>query len=112
MPVGMTALQRECYKDILLKFYKDIKHPQNQLNLQRVLAFYSGMTLLAYLLTLALQKCVNHPYLYDTKYEPKTKSKDEEQRLLIESSGKLLLLHQMIRTLAKQARKTSMSAFL
>lgn len=55
-------------------------------------------------ITSALQKCVNHPYLYDTKYEPKTKDKVEEQKLLIQNSGKLTLLDQMLFTFAEQSK--------
>jgi superfamily II DNA/RNA helicase len=81
VPVGMSKLQKEMYRELMTRSYTI---------LQGAGAKKAQMNLL-----MQLQKCCNHPYLFENT-EPQNLSPEEVQRLLIDASGKLVLLDKML----------------
>ncbi|XP_029683668.1 chromodomain-helicase-DNA-binding protein 1-like [Takifugu rubripes] len=85
---GMTALQKKYYKAVLMKdleaFQNDHGHKNRLLNI-----------------LINLRKCVNHPYLFDG-VEPEPFEMGEH---LIEASGKLSLLNNILSVLHKKGHR-------
>eukprot|EP01122_Echinamoeba_exundans_P003429 TRINITY_DN13531_c0_g1_i1.p1 TRINITY_DN13531_c0_g1~~TRINITY_DN13531_c0_g1_i1.p1 ORF type:complete len:1772 (-),score=428.68 TRINITY_DN13531_c0_g1_i1:19-5334(-) len=83
VPVGMSKLQKEMYRELMTRSYTI---------LQGAGAKKAQMNLL-----MQLQKCCNHPYLFEnTEPVDQNLSPAEVQKLLIEASGKLVLLDKML----------------
>jgi chromodomain-helicase-DNA-binding protein 4 len=83
VPVSATGFQKTLYKNIVNKNFQYLSQGTK-----------AGKKALLNIL-MQLRKVCNHPYLFDG-VEPETKEKDEEAKLLIEASGKMILLDKML----------------
>lgn len=104
VPISMTDLQQQCYREILTGNFKTLVQG-NKGSPSKLNNVLSGLySLCSPPNASGLQKCVDHPYLLDG-VEPKTASPEEEQRLLIEASGKLSLLDKMLPKLKERSNR-------
>ncbi|KAJ3053588.1 hypothetical protein HK097_003915 [Rhizophlyctis rosea] len=90
VPVSLTALQRNLYKAVLAKnaqLLKSIGISASGRDEARVSTMQN--------ILMELRKICNHPYLL-RDVEPEGLSEEETQRRLIDSCGKLHLLHKML----------------
>ena len=83
--VGMTDLQRDIYKKLLLKEMNTLSNSSNNV---------SNTSLLN--LVMQLRKCTNHPYLFEGVEDM---SLDPFGQHLIDNCGKLVLLHKLLKKL-------------
>ena len=82
VPAKLSKLQKQWYCALLEKNYKFLKAGGKQSSaLNNVL--------------MQLRKCANHPYLFEDA-EPLSTSEDEGNKMLIQASGKLMLLDRML----------------
>lgn len=92
--VELSRVQKELYRAILTKNYQLLtgvgSHGGGRVSLLNVVS--------------QLQKCCNHPYLFES-YEPKTETREEAVRLMVQASGKLLLLDKMLTKLHQQGHR-------
>lgn len=96
VPVGISALQKDLYGRILAKNLTYLRH-FNKLK-------YARKTSLINIL-MELRKLLNHPYLVQGGYHETEEMDAEPQRMLIESSGKLYLLHSLLAKLKKRGNR-------
>ena len=89
VPVSLSHIQRMQYKDILAKNY-------SALSLGTKTSFNNVL--------IQLRKTCNHPYLFHGT-EPDTESKEEEIKLLVEASGKLVLLDKLLAKLKERGHR-------
>jgi SNF2 family DNA or RNA helicase len=82
VPAKLSKLQKQWYRALLEKNYKFLKAGGKQSSaLNNIL--------------MQLRKCANHPYLFEDA-EPASSSEEEGNKLLIQASGKLMLLDRML----------------
>eukprot|EP01117_Protostelium_nocturnum_P005440 TRINITY_DN1971_c0_g2_i2.p1 TRINITY_DN1971_c0_g2~~TRINITY_DN1971_c0_g2_i2.p1 ORF type:complete len:1076 (-),score=439.07 TRINITY_DN1971_c0_g2_i2:118-3345(-) len=84
LPVEMAPLQREFYKALLTKNFEVLRYGSkkgNQISLLNVV--------------IGLKKCCNHPYLFHGA-EPNTNDDAKTAELLIQASGKMVLLDKLL----------------
>ena len=89
LPVGLSTIQREQYKDILERNFES-------LSLGTRKSFKNVF--------IQLRKCCNHPYLFE-EAEPSSSSKQQELKLLIEASKKMELLDKLLNGLKEKGNK-------
>jgi SNF2 family DNA or RNA helicase len=100
VPVSLTQLQKELYKATLAKNAKLLRSiaSNRSVTTGRMASFNNILT--------ELRKIINHPYLIDG-VEPKFDPPNQLQthQLLIDSCGKLALLHMLLKELRRRGRK-------
>lgn len=90
VPVGMSSVQTTIYSELLTRNYT-------------ILAG-NGAKKAKLNLLMQLQKCCNHPYLFENT-EKKDLPEEVTRRLLIEASGKLVLLDKMLVRLKQRGHR-------
>jgi len=88
--VKLTALQKEFYRTILTKNYELLKGSLKGTSLINIVC--------------QLQKCCNHPYLFNNT-EPHTLTDEETLSHLINASGKLIIMDKMLEKLKEQGHR-------
>eukprot|EP00834_Sanchytrium_tribonematis_P003838 NODE_164_length_14719_cov_1.036252.p2 type:complete len:683 gc:universal NODE_164_length_14719_cov_1.036252:6190-8238(+) len=84
IPCGMTALQKKLYKSVI----------ENNMTLLSALDQNGKVSRTD--IWMKLMRITMHPYAVDEDIEPRNLSKEEQLRLLIASSGKFLVLFQIL----------------
>jgi SNF2 family DNA or RNA helicase len=94
VPVDLSPLQKQYYRVVLTRNYEFLRSASKNTRVQTKL-----------LNTLsALQKVCNHPYLIPGA-EPTGLTREEEQRRLVEASGKLTLVDKMLKRLKETGHR-------
>ncbi|RKP19053.1 hypothetical protein ROZALSC1DRAFT_19457 [Rozella allomycis CSF55] len=91
IPVSMTLIQIAMYKAILTKNYKSLNDKSEKRR-----ALHS--------ILVQLRKTVNHPFLFPDN-EPIVEDKEMEHKQLINASGKMILLDQILKKLNREGNK-------
>uniref|UniRef100_A0A0N5C749 DNA helicase n=1 Tax=Strongyloides papillosus TaxID=174720 RepID=A0A0N5C749_STREA len=95
VPVDLAPMQRKWYKNILTKNFEalNVKNGGTAMSLTNVL--------------MELKKCCNHPYLFAkaSLEAPKCPNGLYELNALIKASGKLVVMHKMLRKLYDQGHR-------
>ncbi|OAD81316.1 hypothetical protein PHYBLDRAFT_96522, partial [Phycomyces blakesleeanus NRRL 1555(-)] len=98
VPVSMTSLQKEVYKQILsqnIKSFKEYSVGTKQAN---------GSTRVSRNILMDLRKVLNHPYLIED-VEVHQPDQESVHRALIDACGKLRILHQMLPKLKRDGHR-------
>jgi SNF2 family DNA or RNA helicase len=96
IPVTITPLQRSLYSKLLARNFTHLKTSERN-------SVYARKTSLTNVL-MELRKLLNHPYLIQGSYEAAI-DPETEHKLLYESSGKLLLLHHLLKKLKSRGSR-------
>lgn len=98
----MSPYQKEIYKDILSRNWEQLRSLVPERKVSGSSGRGDGHKLNNILMQ--LRKCLNHPYTIEG-LEPRYKDENQTHLRLIEASGKLVLLHQMLPKLKERGHR-------